>query len=108
MPCEFGESLDEALCDRLVCGLRNEAYQKRLLSECELTLEKILQTAQSLETAEVNVRALRGSESEIHQNPTSMVAHTTLLHVVDLPVLLSEVAEEGTPSKIVSFLKACQ
>ena len=26
VPCEFGETLDEALRDRLVCGLRDEAY----------------------------------------------------------------------------------
>ena len=65
--CEFGEPLDEALRDRLVCGLRDEAYQKRLLSECELTLDKALQIAQRLETADVNARALRGSESGIHQ-----------------------------------------
>ena len=67
VPCEFGKTLDEALRDRLVCGLRNEAYQKRLLSEPELTLDKALQIAQSMETADVNARALRGSESGIHQ-----------------------------------------
>ena len=67
VPCEFGETLDEALRDRLVCGLRDEAYQKRLLSEPELTLDKALQIAQSMETADVNACALRGSESGIHQ-----------------------------------------
>ena len=67
MPCEFGETLDEALCDWLVCGLRDKAYQKRLLSERELTLDKALQIAHSMETADVNARALRGSESGIHQ-----------------------------------------
>ena len=67
VPCEFGETLDEALRDRLVCGLCDEAYQKRLLSEPELTLDKALQIAQSMETADVNARALRGSESGIHQ-----------------------------------------
>ena len=67
VPCEFRETLDEALRDRLVCGLRDEAYQKRLLSEPELTLDKALQIAQSMETADVNARALRGSESGIHQ-----------------------------------------
>ena len=56
--CEFGETLDEALRDQLVCGLRNEAYQKRLLSEPELTLDKALQIAQSMETADVNACAL--------------------------------------------------
>ena len=67
VPCEFGETSDEALRDRLVCGLRDEAYQKRLLSEPELTLDKALQIAQSMETADVNARTLRGSESGIHQ-----------------------------------------
>jgi len=35
--CEFGASLNDALKDRLVCGLHNELIQKRLLSEPELT-----------------------------------------------------------------------
>ena len=51
--CEFGESLDEALQDWLVCGLCNEAYQKQLLSEHKLTLDKALQIAQSMETTDV-------------------------------------------------------
>ena len=58
VPCEFVETLDEALRDRLVCGLCDEAYQKRLLSEPELTLDKALQIARSMETADVNARAL--------------------------------------------------
>ena len=48
VPCEFGEALDEVLWDRLVCGLCNEAYQKHLLEEWELTLDKALQTSQRL------------------------------------------------------------
>ena len=35
--CEFGSFLNEALRDRLVCGLRSEAVQWRLLSEKDLT-----------------------------------------------------------------------
>ena len=66
MHCEFGETLDETLRDRLVCGLCDEAYQKHLLSERKLTLDKALKIAQSMKTADVNARALRGSESEIH------------------------------------------
>ena len=30
--CDFGETLEEALRDRLVCGLREEVYRKRLLA----------------------------------------------------------------------------
>ena len=28
--CEFGEGLEDALRDRLVCGLREEVHRKRL------------------------------------------------------------------------------
>ena len=50
--CEFGQFLDEALRDRLVCSLRNDAIQKRLLSEAEVTLAKAVQIASSMESAE--------------------------------------------------------
>ena len=37
VPCEFGDSLSESL--KVVCGLRNESHQKRLLSKPELALD---------------------------------------------------------------------
>ena len=37
--CEFRDHLDEALRDRFVCGLLNEATQKRLLTEPNLTMQ---------------------------------------------------------------------
>ena len=42
VPCRFGESLNEASSDQLICGLCDEAYQKCLLSERELTLDSRL------------------------------------------------------------------
>ena len=36
--CDFGGYRDEAIRDRLVCGLRNRAIQRKLLGEAELTL----------------------------------------------------------------------
>ena len=41
--CDFGAFLEDALRDRLVGGLRNEAMQKRLLSEKNLTLNKAVE-----------------------------------------------------------------
>ena len=41
-------------------------------------------------------------------NATGVVAHTTLFHIVVLPVCMLEVPEEGTPSESVLFLKTCQ
>ena len=52
--CEFGAYLSESLRDRLVCGLSNEAVQRRLLSEEDLTLTKAIELALSLEAAEKN------------------------------------------------------
>ena len=38
--CKFADFQDDALRDRLVCGLRSETTQKRLLAEAELTLHR--------------------------------------------------------------------
>ena len=49
--CNFGESLDAMLRDRLVLGINEDSIQRRLLSEPELTLVKALKIAQAQETA---------------------------------------------------------
>ena len=59
--CEFGEHLTEALRDQLVCGLRSETVQKRLLAEEDLTLKKAYETAISMEAASRRANELRGS-----------------------------------------------
>ena len=51
LTCEFGNFLIEALCDKLVCGLTDEAIQRRLLAEADLPLTKALTLAQAMETA---------------------------------------------------------
>ena len=51
LKCEFGVFLEEALRDRLVCGLKNIQIQKKLLAERELTFKKGFETAQSMELA---------------------------------------------------------
>lgn len=67
VPCEFGNALNESMQDRLVGGLANEAHQKHLLSEGEVSLDKALLIAQSLEMAEDNTCTLRGTEPAIRQ-----------------------------------------
>uniref|UniRef100_K7EYG9 Retrotransposon gag domain-containing protein n=1 Tax=Pelodiscus sinensis TaxID=13735 RepID=K7EYG9_PELSI len=49
--CEFKEMLIDALRDRLVCGLHSEAIRRRLLTEAQLTLQKAIDIAVSLELA---------------------------------------------------------
>ena len=47
------------LRDRLVCGICDNAIQKRLLSEHDLNFAKAVQLAQSMETAAKNVKELQ-------------------------------------------------
>ena len=58
-PCEFGACLNEALRDRLVCGIRSESIQKRLLSEAELPLTKAISIAQSMEATDLESKTLK-------------------------------------------------
>ena len=53
--CGFGDTLEDMLQDRLVCGIRDDAIQKRLLAEHDLNFAKAIQIAQSMEMAAKNV-----------------------------------------------------
>ena len=57
--CSFGNSLSEMLQDRLVCGITDTTVQKCLLAERELTLDKAISLAQSVEIAEKGAKDLR-------------------------------------------------
>ena len=66
LTCEFGNFLDEALCDKFVCGLTDKAIQCRLLAEANLTLTKALTLAQAMETAKKDLKEIHptGVEGE--------------------------------------------
>ena len=49
--CEYGDSLNIMLRDRLVCGVNHEGIQRHLLSEKDLTYEKALEIALAMEAA---------------------------------------------------------
>ena len=49
--CKYGETLEKMIRDRLVCGINDEAIEKKLLAEHELTYASALRMAQGLETA---------------------------------------------------------
>ena len=57
--CNYGATLEEMLRDRLVCGINDEAIQKRLLAEPKLTYKKAIEMARGLETADKNVKLLK-------------------------------------------------
>ena len=49
--CSFRATITETLRDRLVCGMRNENVQKRLLTKADLTFTKALKAAEIAEQA---------------------------------------------------------
>ena len=59
--CNFGDSLETMIRDRLVCGINDEQIQKRLLAESELSYKKAVKLASSMEEASKNVLELKGS-----------------------------------------------
>lgn len=73
--CEFEATLENMLRDRLVCGINNDAIQRRLLSEAELTFKKAMELALGMETAAKNMKEIQsGSEArgtEVHKIHTT-------------------------------------
>ena len=66
--CNFGDKLEDALRDRIVCGIQDERIQRRLLAETTLTFTKALEIAQSMETAAKNTADLQGSVPTLSEN----------------------------------------
>ncbi|KAK3791427.1 hypothetical protein RRG08_046579 [Elysia crispata] len=56
--CEYNDSLEEMLRDRLVCGINNRRIQQRLLSERSLTFAKALDIAHAMEAAAEGIEDL--------------------------------------------------
>ena len=65
--CKFEGYLEEALRDRLVCGLKNEGVQKRLLTYSDLTLVKAIEVAQSMEAAERDTQEMKSTELAVRK-----------------------------------------
>ena len=67
--CDFGQFLEEALRDRLVCGLSNSSIQKKLLSENDLTLQRAIDIVTVAEMA-----VLQPSDLLMLQHETEVMA----------------------------------
>ena len=64
--CDYGESLNEMLRDRLVCGVNHEGIQKRLLAEKKLTYSKAFEISQAVEAAEQGTKDLKTAREPEH------------------------------------------
>ena len=63
--CSFGDFLNDALRDRLVCGLRSESIQRKLLSQRDLTLTQAVDIAKGMEAATRDSHELQGQVPNI-------------------------------------------
>lgn len=63
--CSFGDFLDRALRDRFICGIANEAIQRRLFNDESIeTFDKACQIALTMETTKCNIEIIHGAGDE--------------------------------------------
>ena len=79
--CKFEAFLEEALRDRLVCGLRSEAIQKKLLLEKDLAFKRACDVAKAMELVAKDTAELASQsqprESTLHQLATKTQGEAT-------------------------------
>ena len=76
--CEFGDSLNDMIRDRLVCGINNSRIQTRLLQEQDrLTYELAIKTAQTMELASQNAQDL---SKQLSSAPVNQMKHQREQH----------------------------
>lgn len=70
--CEFANALDDTFRDRLVCGMKNEQVQRRLLMKSDLTFAAAVEETEIGEMAEKDAAQFHGANTtpaEVHQIP---------------------------------------
>ncbi len=100
--CGFGVGLDEALWDRLVCGLNStmEGLQKKLLGVPDLTLTKAMGMAISFETVEQEGKQLHATLIPNRESAVLTVRPTTTPGSERATMHVFVVAEQATNRKV--------
>ena len=62
--CGFGDTLQDMLRDRLVCGINDGRIRRRLLSESDLTYKRAFDLPQAIDSAERNAHDLQMQREE--------------------------------------------
>ena len=87
--CDFGTFLNDALRDQLVCGLYQEAIQRKLLAEDKLTFKKASEIAQAMELAERNITELKvmdSTEVQVVSDKRKVVQHKQTQEISNQPL----------------------
>ena len=79
--CNFGDTLEAMLRDRIVCGINDDSIQRRLLSESRLDYVKAVETTLNMETTVQSMKTLKskaeGLSTEGDSAAQSQVNKTT-------------------------------
>nr|CAI5845225.1 unnamed protein product [Callosobruchus analis] len=65
--CDFGSFLDDALRERLVCGVKTDAIKRRLLTEDGLNFERAYTIAIGMELAEGQLKCMGSEQSQVNK-----------------------------------------
>ena len=71
--CEFGDSLEDMLRDRLVCGVNDEQLQQRLFAEPQLTFKKAMKLSQMFESSMQDAKDLQSSSRVPRVGPVNAI-----------------------------------
>ena len=72
--CNFGVTLETMIRDCLVCDIRDESIQRKLLSEKGLTYERAVTLAEEVETATHNLLEINPVSGGIKREPMNIVS----------------------------------
>ena len=75
--CEYGDTLETMLRDRIVRGIRDEKIQRRLLVEKKLTFQKAYEIATAMEVTMKNMTVLQESKEAESVNKVTVQAEGT-------------------------------
>ena len=62
--CEFGSLMEDLICHRLVCGIRDTSLRKKLLQEPKLNLDKCLDSCRAAEATKLQMQAMTNQNNE--------------------------------------------
>ena len=63
--CDYGDSLNNMLRDRLICGITDARIQQRLLAETKVDFKRVMEITQAMETADRDATHLQGLQKEL-------------------------------------------
>ena len=61
--CNFNDTLEDMLHDRIVCGVNDDVIQRQLIAERKLSFKKAVEVAHSMETVARDVKELSNPSS---------------------------------------------